>query len=137
MLLFSELEEYGGANTHELIFLLQGAGDPDCVYIKQLEAFIIQDASFSKHLQDFWGTLPSIITEAEFPLLINDGGTKLGFPEEVLRNAVLNAYKKTGNVYYRGRFSISTLYEIILRKYYSKGIKAYDPKQLEEFRQYI
>lgn len=137
VLLFSELEEYGGANTQELIFLLRGAGDPDCVYIKQLEAFIIRDASFSKHLQDFWGTLPSIITEAEFPALINDGGTKLGVPEEVLRNAVLNAYKKTGNVYHRGRFSISTLYEKILRKYYSKGIKAYDPKQLEEFRQYI
>lgn len=134
---FSRLEEYGGANTQELIFFLQNTEDPDCIYIRQLEAFIIGDASFPKHLQDFWGTMPSIITASEFPALINDGETKLGVPEEILRNAVLNAYKKNGNIYHRGRFSMSALYEAILKKYYPKGIKAYDPQQLEGFRQYI
>lgn len=133
----TEIKEYCGENSDELIFLLQSSAGVNYTYDSQLDVFIMGDDSIKTRVNNYIENLPDIIKVSKLTSVLEYAETEMDIPSEILEKAIIDSYKCTGEVYHRCRLTLSTVYRNILEKYYPNGIKVYDEAEIGEFRKRI
>ena len=128
-----ELEEYFGDRTEFLLYLLQRQETDDYVYDKNMNVFLIGDGRVSEKCSQFLDEIPDIIPCAKLNYYIGFAEDK-GIAEEYFSKAFNDSYKSSGKVFHRNRLSLSKVYSVIMKKYYSDGIHVYDDDTLNQFR---
>jgi len=136
VLTLDEIRPFCGEYTEELIYLLKDYNSPNYVYDKTLEVFILSDESPQEQVCAYVDSLPDVIPSDELDDIIK-AAEHDELPAELVERAIQDAYKLTGRVYHREALTLVKIYEDVLNKYYSNGIKAYDHEELQIFRKYV
>lgn len=130
----SDIEEYCKTNVLELLYFLRGYENTHYTYDEQLDVFVIGDDSIQGRVHSYIGNLPDLIKNDQLPIILSEASEGEDIPQDVLQKAFMEAYRLTGDVYHRTRLSLGAIYLSVLKKYYSDGIRAYDPDELQIFR---
>lgn len=91
----------------QLIYLLQGFDSKNYTYDKQFDVFIIGDDSLQSRVCAYIESLPDIIHVRDIPKILEQALDEENIPHDVLRVALTDAYKTTGDVYHRVRLGAS------------------------------
>ena len=137
VLTLAEIEEYCGTSIEELLYLLRTFESANYVYDKQLDVFIVGDDSLQIRVQNYLETLPDIIEANKVPNLLAGANDEGDIPEEMLENAIMDAYQLTGEIYHRTRLSLGRVYTMILENYYPSGMRVYDTEEINLFRKRV
>ena len=132
-----EIEDYFGTNIDELLFFLRSYDSNVYFYDSQADVFIVGDDDLSSRAQDYIEKLPDIIKKEEIKRILNEAEIGEDIPSELFEKVFQETYKFSGNVYHRCRLSRSAIYTDILEKYYPNGFKAYDPMEIQAFRERV
>jgi predicted transcriptional regulator len=82
-------------------------------------------------------TLPDIIEENKKDNILLRISHENKFPLKVIMIEFSNIYKRKGKVYCKDKLSLTRIYDYILEKYYPTGIKLFDDKTIEYFKDRI
>lgn len=132
-----KLETVAGANTAALVYLLKDSNGSLYNYDHQLDVFIFGDNDLSSKIQDFIDALPDILHKKDYDKVLRKAQKEYGIEKEVVKKALNEVYRTTGNVFHRSRLSLAKIYDVILRKYFPSGIYVYDDNEIGKLRQYI
>ena len=134
----SELEEYFGEETQCVVYLLSNVKNPSgYTYDRQSDAFIIGNASLYERATQAIENLPDIINSDRVESLADELSEENDIPSELIVRAIQESYKLTGSTYHRSRLSLSTIYDLVLQRYYPDGMKIYDADEVTTFRRHI
>lgn len=133
----TEIEEYCGTHTSDLLFFLQSYESSNYTYDRQLDLFILGDDSISSRVQSCIELLPDIVSANQLESILGEAADETDIPYEMLEKAFVDAYRLTGEVYHRYRLSLAAIYERILDKHYPQGFKAYDAEEIQRFREIV
>lgn len=132
-----EIESCCDKHFEELIFFLKSSTNNSYTYDPQLDVFVVGDDSLSERAQSYIESLPELFKTTDLETIINDAEETEDLPSELLLKCIEENYYLTGETYHRSRLSLGKIYENTLIEYYPNGIKAYDAKEIEEFREII
>ena len=121
----------------ELIYLLKITTKKHYIYDKNLDVFIVGPESISNKVQQFVDSLPDIVSSDKIKKLIEYATKENDLSEELLYKMIEDQFTITENIYHRSRLKLSIIYEYVLKKYYPSGIKVYNKKEIEAFKDYI
>lgn len=123
--------------TDELLYLLKKINSENYIYDKNLDVFIIGPDMIRNKAQQFVDSLPDIIKPEKMKILVDSAVNEDGLSEELVYKVIDDQFTLTGEVYHRSRLTLSSVYENVLRKYYSFGIRVYSNNAMNSFREYI
>lgn len=132
----SEIEEYFGSDSKDILFFLQNHKSPVYTYDRQLDMFILDDDSLSERVQNFVENLPDFINSSNLHEIFEDADNE-GIPKEAIEKAFYDTYQLSGEVFHRHKLSLTTMYERVVRTYYPNGIKIHDPEVLRKFKDLV
>lgn len=131
------IEIYAKEASKVLLYLLKNSTSGSYTYDEQLDLFIIGDDSLHSRAFSYVETLPELFPSKDLQKYIGIAKEEHDLPEEVTIAAIDEAYKQTGDIFHRSRYTQESIYSTILSKYYPNGIKAYDATELAQFRSHI
>ena len=132
-----ELSEYFGDKTDEYLYLLKNISDVKSMpvsYDSYLDVFIVGDETMSDRVQLFINNLPDHIEKKAKKKYIKAGMEEYDLNEEIIEEAIEEAFDLTGNIYHKTRLSLTDIYRNILSRYYPNGIHIYDEDELADFK---
>lgn len=132
-----DVELISGEHADALIYLLKEAKGSNYTYDDRIDAFLFGDTDLSSRIQDYIDTLPDVIFKKDILEILTTAQEDYDLDNAYVEKALLDSYSITGDVYHRSRLTLATIYDIVLRKYYSSGIHIYDETEMEGFRQHI
>ena len=133
----ANIAEYCTENLQELLFLLRGCESSNFTYDKDLDVFIIGDDSLHERAFAFVEKLPELFNVKDIPKFYAEAEQEYDLSAELVDKAVSEAYRLSGEVYYKSRLSLALIYTEIIKEFYPNGIDAYDPATIQQFRQQI
>ena len=133
----SELTEYFGARTEEMLYFLRRADTSFYTYDSDLDVFVIGSSGLAERAQAYIDKLPEVFAEDKYNNIIKRGIEEYNLTEEIIRVHIDAEYKKTERLYHRSRVTLQLIYDAILKKYYPQGIWVYGEKDMSEFRMHI
>lgn len=132
-----ELQDYFGEETKSILYLLRISSNASYVYDHNLDVLIVANDGLSARTTSFIEELPDTFNSDKLKDYIQLGIDEYDLGEEIIETALHKEYKKTGNVYHRSALKLSGMYDVILRKYYPKGLYVYGDEELQQFRERI
>lgn len=132
-----EIESYCGTNVNELLFFLRGYESSSYTYDYQFDVFVVGNESLRERVLLYVENLPDIISTSNISEIIKAAQETEDLPEDMLKIAIADAYRLTGDVYHRTRLSLASVYTAILKEHYPYGMNAYDDNEIETFRGYV
>ena len=133
----ADIERYSGDYSTELLFLLRTYKRGTYIYDDQLDVFIVGDDSLRNRVYAYIETLPEIFPRKKLSNYLETAEEENDLPGTMVEMAIAETYKLTGEVYHRNRLSLAAIYTTILRDHYPDGIKAYDPVEINHFRELV
>ena len=137
LLRLTEIQDYFGGYTPEVMFLLRGIESQNYYYDSQLDVFIIGDNTLSDKSQVFAESLPDTFHENMIPEIAENAKEEYDLPTELAYLAIKAYFNISGSIYHRNKLTLVSMYKTILEKYYPNGIKVYDEDELQRFRERI
>lgn len=133
----SELAEYFGVYTLELIYLFKNFNTPAFTYDEQINSFVLGDDTLADRVQQAVDDLPDIFSANKYSQVIAEVCDENNAPEELVERTIQETYTQTGDTFHRCRLSLAKIYNIILDKYYQTGLHIYDDFELAQFRDHV
>lgn len=133
----SELAEYFGTETEQILYLLRRTDTSFYTYDSDLDVFIIGSSGLAERAQLYVDELPIVFSEDKISAIIKQGIDEYNLTEEIICAHIDTEYKKTEKLYHRSRLTLQSIYDVILKKYYPQGIWVYGEKDISEFRMHI
>ena len=137
----AEIIDHVGKYGAEFAFLLKAyceyetRQDP-VFYNARFDLFTIDQSLDDMGIQEYVDSLPELFAADAMDGYIIEGAERYSFPREQVQRLIEDVYKRTGDTYHRSRFSLGTIYSVILRKYYPDGIHL-DDTEMDRFRQLV
>ncbi|MDR3342321.1 MAG: hypothetical protein LBT14_05945 [Treponema sp.] len=137
----AEVCQYFDSFTYLDMFLY--AAKVDCVgnnfrYHKYLDAFCAKDMIQALDgIESMIKSLPIIIDKEKKDAMLADISRDKNMPLKAVIIEFYHAYKLSGVVYYRGNLTLAQVYDYILDNYYPSGIKLYDDRMINCFREKV
>ena len=132
-----ELMEILPSKSKELLYLLRNVESSQYTYDKELNLFLVGKDVSDSLLDDCINSMPEILFVDEMIETIADIVENVGIHEEWLKNAINKKYKLTGKMYHKSRISLTEIYTYTLEKYYPHGLKLFDDRELDRFKNNI
>ncbi len=136
VLTIDELSEYFGEYSEEICYLLEKVYHTQFTYDSSLDVFIYNGDSLYEQTMEYIENLPSMVNVKNLNKIFNEASDN-GIQEELFEKIFYENYTLTGDVYHRERITRNDLYKMVLKKYFPKGIRVYNPKIMKEFRNHI
>lgn len=133
----AELSEYFDEKTEQILYLLRRTESSFYTYDSDLDVFVVGSSGLAERAQTYVDKLPEVFTEDKFDEIVRCGIEEYNLTEEIILAHIGTEYKKTEKLYHRSRLTLQSIYDAILKKYYSEGIWVYGKKDIEEFRMHI
>lgn len=130
-----DLELISGKNAAVLIYFLKDIRGTWFKYDSQLDVFTGND--ISSKIKEYVDSLPDVIHKTELKTVLDTANDKYGLNPSLLKKAIDNAYKTTGDVLHKSRLTLAKIYDSVLRKYYPNGIHVYDDNEIATLRQHV
>lgn len=137
----AEVRRYFGDMENIDIFLY--VAQSECIraafrFNENLDAFCYKDATENlDSIREVVKMLPCMIEQEKRDDILSDSSVSTGLPFEALRIEFVNAYKLSGNIYHKGRLTLTQGYDYVLNHYYPAGIKLYNNDELIRFRKKV
>lgn len=106
-------------------------------YSHQSNAVVFGDTSTPVDVQAYLDELPVMIEKSEMQHYISCFSEDKSIPEELLRMHLRSAYKLDGMYYHKGRLTIVSMCDLILRSRFSNGYKIADASDQQRFKAYL
>lgn len=132
-----EMRDYFGEETDAVMYLLRTSESASYVYDKDLDVLIVANDGLSERTMSFMESLPDSFDIDKLDDFVHIGIEDYDLGEEIIETAIQKEYTITGKILHRSRIKLSSIYPIILKKYYPDGIWLYGDKELEDFRGHI
>ena len=132
-----ELQDYFGDETNAVLYLLRTSENASYVYDKDLDVLIVENEGLSERTTSFIESLPDSFSSKKLDDYIQRGIEDYDLGEEIIETAIQKEYTLTGGILHRNKLKLSSIYQIILKKYYPEGIWLYGEEELDEFREHI
>lgn len=131
----TELAEYFGDEVDLLMYMYRNNVSGDIIYDKQLDVFIVGDKNATEKVNDYIDSLPETFKDDKVEDFIRIGVEDYDLSEELLRKALDDSYRVTGNIYHRSRLTLTTLYYQVFKNQFPDGLHIYDPEEIRLFRE--
>ncbi|SDE85803.1 DNA-directed RNA polymerase subunit alpha C-terminal domain-containing protein [Sporomusa acidovorans] len=141
VLTIQEITDYiGDSSKTELFkyFLQKYNSSNSFVYDSDRKLFHLKNMVYNAdRVEQFVSDLPQIIFCNKLATLLSSVSSQVGVPLEILQTEFKRKYSFSGQVWYRGRLTVSLMCEVILKTYYPAGIKLYDEDEENRFREKV
>ncbi|MDD4111075.1 MAG: DNA-directed RNA polymerase subunit alpha C-terminal domain-containing protein, partial [Clostridia bacterium] len=129
------LNELSEMDKNTLIYLMKKSHTSYCFYNKDLSIFHFgKNNDFLNELTKL-SELPNIMLIEKLDLEIKKIALETEISEKLIVILSEKMFKRTGEIAYKGRLTLSAMYEIILHKYYPYGLKVFDDNEIQRFKE--
>jgi hypothetical protein len=132
-----ELFDFSSENNIEFAYLIINSHSTYYSYSSDLNVLVLGEQIDESKLKEVIGTLPDIIFSEDINVIIENIAEEFKVTPELALKAVASEYKLSGQVYNKRRISLTSMYSMVLEKYYPTGAKLFDKSEQERFRRYI
>ncbi len=133
----SDIISFLGEHGQVVNYLLINCTKDEVVYDKQWAAFLFEDLSMPDKIQSYIDSLPDLFKEERLQEYIDIAVEEYSYPEKLVRASIKNNFGCTEGTYHRSRLKLTTVYGLVFQKYYPDGIRVYDERAIEDFRQHV
>ena len=136
-----ELKSYFGGADYFDLFLYTMITKPNWdtyAFCRRLNAFFHQKyLDRLDLLPDKTSGLPAIMENGRKEALLDKLSAGIKLPHKAIALEFGNIYKPSGSIYYRGRLSLTKMYDYVLEVYYPAGIKLFNDKLIDHFKKHV